>query len=42
MSGQNLNVIEIAEALRPNLAGLLIQQIAPLNEPCQSSHLVQS
>ena len=32
MSGQNLNVIEIAEALRPNLAGLLIQQIAPLNE----------
>ena len=33
MSGQNLNVIEIAEALRPNLAGLLIQQIAPLNQP---------
>jgi flagellar biosynthesis protein FlhA len=32
MSGQNLNVVEIAEALRPNLAGLLIQQIAPLNE----------
>ena len=32
MSGQNLNVIEIAEALRPNLAGLLIQQIAPLNQ----------
>ena len=22
MSGQNLNVVEIAEALRPNLAGL--------------------
>ena len=33
MSGQNLNVIEIAEALRPKLAGLLIQQIAPLNQP---------
>ncbi len=33
MSGQSLNVIEIAEALRPNLAGLLIQQIAPLNQP---------
>ncbi len=33
MSGQNLNVIEVAEALRPNLAGLLIQQIAPLNQP---------
>ena len=32
MSGQNLNVVEIAQALRPNLAGLLIQQIAPLNE----------
>ncbi len=33
MSGQNVNVIEIAEALRPSLAGLLIQQIAPLNQP---------
>ncbi len=32
MSGQNLNVVEISEALRPNLAGLLIQQIAPLNQ----------
>jgi flagellar biosynthesis protein FlhA len=32
MSGKNLNVIEIAEAMRPSLAGLLIQQIAPLNQ----------
>ena len=32
MSGQNLGVVEIAESLRPSLAGLLIQQIAPLNQ----------
>ncbi len=30
--GKNLNVIETAEAIRPNLAGLLIQQVAPLNK----------
>ncbi len=29
--GKNLSVIETAEAIRPNLAGLLIQQVAPLN-----------
>ena len=32
MSGQNLGVVEIAESLRPGLAGLLIQQIAPINQ----------
>ena len=30
--GKNLSVIETAEAIRPNLAGLLIQQVAPLNQ----------
>ena len=30
--GKNLSVIETAEAIRPNLAGLLIQQVAPLNK----------
>ena len=33
ISGRNLSVIDTAEALRPTLAGLLIQQIAPLNQP---------
>ena len=31
--GKNLSVIETAEAIRPSLAGLLIQQVAPLNKP---------
>ena len=30
--GKNLSVIETAEAIRTNLAGLLIQQVAPLNQ----------
>ena len=30
--GKNLSVIDTAEAIRPSLAGLLIQQIAPLNQ----------
>ena len=30
--GKNLSVIETAEAIRPNLAGLLIQQVGPLNK----------
>ena len=29
---KNLSIVETAEALRPALAGLLIQQVAPLNE----------
>ncbi|XDZ70203.1 flagellar biosynthesis protein FlhA [Alphaproteobacteria bacterium LSUCC0744] len=33
LAGRNLGIIESAEALRPGLAGLLIQQIAPLNQP---------
>ena len=33
MAGRNLGIVESAEALRPGLAGLLIQQIAPLNQP---------
>ncbi len=33
ISGRNLSIIDTAEALRPTLAGLLIQQIAPLNQP---------
>ncbi len=33
MAARNLNVAETAEALRPNLVGLLIQQSTPLNEP---------
>ena len=32
ISGRNLSVVDTAEALRPTLAGLLIQQIAPLNQ----------
>ena len=30
--GKNLSVIDTAEAIRPSLAGLLIQQVAPLNK----------
>ena len=33
LSGKNLSVSESAEALRPGLAGLLVQQIAPLSQP---------
>jgi flagellar biosynthesis protein FlhA len=33
LAGKNLTVAESAEALRPGLAGLLIQQIAPLSQP---------
>ena len=33
IAGRNLSIIDTAEALRPTLAGLLIQQIAPLNQP---------
>ena len=33
LAGRNLSIIESAEALRPCLAGLLVQQIAPLNQP---------
>ena len=33
ISGRNLSVVDTAEAIRPTLAGLLIQQIAPLNQP---------
>jgi flagellar biosynthesis protein FlhA len=33
LAGRNLGIIESAEALRSGLAGLLIQQIAPLNQP---------
>ena len=33
LAGKNLSVAESAEALRPGLAGLLIQQIAPLSQP---------
>ena len=33
MAGRNLGIVESAEALRPGLASLLIQQIAPLNQP---------
>ena len=32
ISSRNLSIIDTAEALRPTLAGLLIQQIAPLNQ----------
>ena len=31
--GKNLSIIDTAEAIRPSLAGLLIQQVAPLNKP---------
>ena len=33
LAGRNLSIIDSAEALRPRLAGLLVQQIAPLNQP---------
>jgi flagellar biosynthesis protein FlhA len=33
LAGKSLTVAESAEALRPGLAGLLIQQIAPLSQP---------
>ena len=33
LAARNLGAIETAEALRPRLAPLLIQQIAPLNQP---------
>ena len=33
LAGKNLSVSESAEALRPGLAGLLVQQIAPLSQP---------
>ncbi len=32
LAGKNLSVSDSAEALRPGLAGLLIQQVAPLNQ----------
>ena len=33
LAGKNLSITESAEALRPGLAGLLVQQIAPLSQP---------
>jgi flagellar biosynthesis protein FlhA len=33
MASRNLGIAETAEALRPHLVGLLIQQTTPLNEP---------
>ena len=33
ISNRNLSIVDTAEALRPTLAGLLIQQISPLNQP---------
>jgi flagellar biosynthesis protein FlhA len=33
LAGRNLSMQDLAEALRPDLAGLLIQQVAPLNQP---------
>ena len=33
LAGRNLSIADSAEALRPGLAGLLVQQIAPLNQP---------
>ena len=35
LSSQNLSVTDTAEALRPHLSGLLVQQVAPLNQPIQ-------
>ena len=35
LSSQNLSLLETAEALRPHLSSLLIQQVAPLNQPIQ-------
>ena len=33
LAGKNLSITESAEALRPGLAGLLVQQVAPLSQP---------
>ena len=33
LAARNLGINDMAEALRPALAGLLIQQVAPLNQP---------
>ena len=33
LSGRNLNISDTAEILRPELSGLLIQQVSPLNQP---------
>ena len=33
LAGRNLSIVDSAEALRPCLSGLLVQQIAPLNQP---------
>jgi flagellar biosynthesis protein FlhA len=33
LASRNLSIVDSAEALRPCLAGLLVQQIAPLNQP---------
>ncbi|MDC3314139.1 flagellar biosynthesis protein FlhA [Alphaproteobacteria bacterium] len=33
LAARNLSTADMAEALRPALAGLLIQQVAPLNQP---------
>ncbi|MFC7703612.1 flagellar biosynthesis protein FlhA [Plastorhodobacter daqingensis] len=33
MSGRNLGITDMAEALRPGLVPLLIQQVVPLNQP---------
>ncbi len=33
LASRNLSAQDLAEALRPQLAGLLIQQVAPLNQP---------
>ena len=33
LAGKNLSLSESAEALRPGLSGLLIQQLAPLHQP---------
>ena len=35
LSSQNLSITDTAEALRPHLSGLLVQQVAPLNQPIQ-------
>ena len=33
LAARNLSTVDMAEALRPELAGMLIQQVAPLNSP---------
>ena len=33
MNLTNMSIQDMAEALRPDLAGLLIQRLAPLNDP---------